>query len=289
MLFQTLKQAFWDSYDHLGRLLAMNLLLFMTLVPAFTYGSAFVFVFIEPFGPVGRVAIVSLVLWLTLVVMGTIWFGSLLHFAWMSTQELDPPFREFFKGILRRGPRVALFFAVWGGIEVILLLNLWFYYLSGFLPEGLTLIGYILGGVAFWIALFLFGVAAHALPALVRENLSLRQSMKLGLFLSLKYPGATLKTLVFFISIWIIGVALKFVGIVILGFFFPLMVLNSLHDVLVATEEKAERARQEASNPKPQASSWKEIEEEQEVSEEERLNKARYERTFRDILRPWEM
>jgi hypothetical protein len=172
-------------------------------------------------------------------------------------------------------------------LAALLLVNIWFYFLSGLLPESLAIAGFVVGGLCFWLMLLLVVILGHAMPLVVRRGFGFRRGMKYGLLLTLKYPGATFGTALFGASLLVLGAYLKFAGLVVFGFTLPVLLANSLHDVIVDREEQASAATPEAAGEK--RTSWREIREDDEQQEEARLRRARYDRTFRDVIRPWEM
>ncbi len=289
MISQALKQWFWDCYDHLGRLLVSNLGFFLLLFPVFVLLPAFLEPLLsEQAGPV-EIAAAYLIAMVVSSLFNAAWLAGLLHFGQLVSAEKDPPWRAVPHGVWLHFRRVLLFLLMVGLILGILLLNVWFYFASGQLTGPLAFVGYVLGGFFLWMIPFLFMIVLHALPFLVRNEARPLRALRFGFLVSMKYPWVTFSALIFLGSLWVLGAAVKFAGIFLFAFAGTAMLINSLHDVLFDTEERAGRLRktQDSNIPKRPAS-WKELRQLEDETEEERLRRARYERTFRDLIRPWE-
>ncbi len=143
--------------------------------------------------------------------------------------------------------------------------------------------------LARWMIPLFAMIVMHAIPHFVRARSGMWRALRFGFLVTMKYPGLTFSILLFLASLWIIGAALKFAGIFLFAFSGTAMLLNSLHDVLLDTEERAENLREarKANGPSKPAS-WKELRAIENETEEERMRRSRYERTFRDLVRPWE-
>ncbi len=286
MFGQVVKQWFWDTYDHLGRLLVLNLLLVLLAGPVLFYASAFLLSFATAMGhPSGTVALAVGAFVLCAVSTTLVWSG-LLWFGFRVSQEKDPSVREFLRGIAKRGRRVGAVVFAGGFAATILAANMWWYFFSGRVEGAWRLPGYFLGGLSLWLLLILAGVLLHALPIAVRTEHSWLRCLKLGTLATLKYPVLTLTVLLFIAGFLIVGTLLKLAGLLVYGFVLPAMVANSLHDVVSMVESAASRGKAERSE---RPASWREIERVEGEEEEERLRKARYDRGWGDLLRPWEM
>jgi len=91
-----------------------------------------------------------------------------------------------------------------------------------------------------------------------------------------------LATVLFAASLLVIGARLWGVGLLLWGFTAPVLLMNALHDVIAEYEDDLARP------PLPPATSWAERQAREAEEEERRLKNARYQRTFRDVIRPWE-
>lgn len=287
MFPQILKQFFWDCYDHLGRLIAANLIHFFILTSAFFLTTMFVNVFTEGMASQAQFFVLLLTIIILPPVLFTIWFAAYSRFADLVSEEKDPPFREFIRSLATKGLRFWCYFQLNFLIIGVLLANIWFYTVSGLFPEDYKIVGYVLAGICFWICLLLMILMIPGIPVLGRQDKTIWQTFKVSFFALLRYPGLVIGMFVFLISLWVLLIYLRLVGLVIFGFAGPAMLLNSLYDVIIDTEEQAEKKAAEPAE-KQGPSSWKEVKEQEKEDDDVRIEKARYARTFRDILKPWE-
>jgi len=288
MFGQVLRQWFWDTYDHLGRLLLLNILLFFAVAPIAFYGGVTLLALAGAISPSATLPLLAAAcavivpLAATPVCAGLFWFGKL------ASAEKDPPARAFLAGIRECGWPMAKWLLACGAIAGVLLFNVWCYFFSAFLPTEFRFLGYVLGGLCLWLLLFLAGVAMHGLPLVARGRRTVRQTLRLGALLTIKYPILTLTVLLFVAGMLALGAWLKLAGLIVYGFILPAMALNSLHDVIADAEARAE---QDAADGKPaeRPASWKQIRAQQDEDDEARMKRVRYERGWADLLRPWEM
>ncbi len=289
MFFQVLKQFFWDLFDHLGRLLTINLLLVLTVLPACLFSISIFFGFLharpELSVPYGLVLILLL-----LPFFGALVFSGLLTFGHDISLEKDPPLRRYFTGICACGGRVFHYLAFSGAVLGLVWISLWFYCLSDQLPESMRYVGYGIGGICLWIGIGWIGMMIHALPIVAREKKTLRAVMKQSFLLLLRYPFLTFGVFLAVVLFMAAGVALRLVGVVLFGFTLPALMINSLHDVIFDFEaQRAELAAESDGNQSMRPASWKQIHAKQAEREEEKMKKSRYNRGWADIMRPWEM
>lgn len=286
MFSQILKQWFWDSYDHLGRLLVGNLVLFFILFPVVLYLFSGLSSLSEGLSPAQTVMSLSILLILVAPILLTLWLASLSHFAGLASSEKDPPLRAFLGGLRHQGFRCWKYFQVQCLILGILFMNIWFYTGSGTMAGTMETVGYGLAGICFWVSVVLILMMLPGVPFLVRQERSVLSAMKISLVILLRFPMLIIGFGLFLLSLWVIGAALRFAGILIFGFAGTAMLMNSLYDVLIDMEERQEKAAKRSGDGRPRT--WKELRALEEEDEEERMRKVRYERTLRDLLKPWE-
>lgn len=274
MFRRILKQWFWDCYDHLGRLLTANIILFFTL------GSALLFSGVLLAGAPRALALLALVfampIWLAL------WFAPVAHFAHLVTLEKDPPLAAMIVG-LRRG-----FLPCWKLCQIAcpalaaLLVSIWFYGLSGQFTGALRPIGAGLAGLCIWLTAITILLLLMAAPLLLRTPFGVRAALARSAFLLIRFPGICGGIFLLLIALWALGIWLKFAGPLVFGFVGTMMLMNSLHDVLQAALEPTD------DSPAAPEATWQAVRDREKREETQRLNAARYSRTLRDVLRPWE-
>lgn len=288
MLRQIIKQWFWDSYDHLGRLFVANFILFVFYASIFLGLAGGVGVLAREATPQALALTLFVVIAFVLPVLLLPWIAPLSHFAELISKEKDPGFARYFTGVRKNTIRAWKILQLSCGAFGLLLLNIWFYTSSEAFAAELRTLGFVLAGLCFWLGVLLAAVLLPAIPAYLRSDGSLLAALKSGLYITLKYPGTVFGLLAFIISLWIIAAALRFVGILLFGFAGTYLFLNSLHDVVTAREASQSEEEQQQEQPATPAT-WKEIKVADKKDERKRMDKSRYERTFKDILRPWEM
>lgn len=288
MFRQALHQWFWDCYDYLGRLLVANVVLFFLLTFSAWYTVRVVILITNPMGAIVQ----ALSLFLLLVIAGpvwfTVWFAPLGYFGGLASNEKDPGFRDFLRGLKSAWGRTWKWFQVFCLLAGIFLINIWFYLTGIDFGEGFQYVGYILSGVFFWL-LFLLGASSMAgTPLVIRGEWGVLKALRAGFLFALKFPALILGSFIFLVSLWIIGSYLKLAGVLIFGFSGTAMLMNSVYDMLLEWQRMEERAVQMEKEGQKRPRNWKEMRELEEELDQERMDKERYDRTLRDLLRPWE-
>ncbi len=304
MLRRLLLQWFWDCYDALWRLIFLNLLLAPLL------GAVFFFLLL----PLARMilglaesnpaaaALLGLGLWTAGgAVLLTLWLAGAIHFAHRIAGDEEPALRDFARGLRRHGPRFLALAAILLFALGLIALNMVFYARLTQSPGWSRAAGAGLAGGCFWVGLFALGVASHALALCARQAAPLREIFKSAIYITLRYPLFTLGAMALLAALWYVSLfSLKTAPLWVIGLSATAVFLNSALDVVVRQEELRAAAAVEASAgtaPHDSASaaarplaSWKEIrrEEEDAAEAEARARADRYNRTLRDILRPWE-
>lgn len=286
MTGQILKQWFWDCYDHLGRLIAANLLLFFTLGPAAWFSLAL----FNQMAANAPPALAALMLFLFIAGVGPVlmalWMAPVGYFAGFVSAEKDPPFRAFLRVFRHTFARCWWFLQILVTIFAILLVNFWFYTMGGFFEGGLKFVGYALAGLCFWTALLAGVIGFVGLPWVAREDgVAARQAIRMAMHMIMRFPTVVAPICFVLLLLWVFCFITRLAGLVIFGLVGTVMLANSLRDVL------EERLRQPApgTDETPAPGSWHQVQAREKTEEAERMRKSRYERTFRDLLRPWEM
>lgn len=274
---------FWDTFDHMGRLLTLNAALFLATAPlVYALFIALGVSLRESTGATVLVALLAIGLGVLQLGPVTIAAAGLLHFAGRISEEKDPPMGEFLRGVWAMGRRVLGLMIVWVMASTVLMVNAWFY-VGPMRPQWLPpMAGAFLSGLCVWLAAAGVGVMIHAVVLRVRSRHTLGECLRLGALLALKYPVLTTSTVIFAASLIVIGVWLWLVGVLLWGFVAPALLANALHDVIAEFEEDAARP------DLPPPMTWAERKARDDEDEERRMRRARYQRTFRDVIRPWE-
>jgi len=283
---------FWDSYDFLGRLVLMNLILFLLggiiFFVLYVLGSPFYQSFESH--PV-RQSFIGISFWiLSSFIFGGFSFSGIIYFASKITKESEPVFKDFFKGIKLFGLKSALLGFILAVIIIVLILNVIFYSSGKFLPPSMKFIGMCLAGICFWGILFVFSLLMFSFPVLVTQNVSLKKNFLRSLLLTLDNPFLVLYAIGIFVILFFISWITKGVGLFIFFISFTGVLMNSLLDnALLKYKIREEREAKNATVPqekKETFTSWKQIKQTQEEKEEKEID--RYKRSLRDILKPWE-
>lgn len=282
---RVLKHWFWDFYDHLFRLLLINLLMALVLGGAFLFWLMWLGQLAAAYQNPALAAFALFASVAFLLPIGiTLWFAPVGYFAEQISAEKDPGWGTFWEGIRLASGRVWRYAQALCLLLAILGLNGWFYSFSGTLPESIWWLKYFLGGLCFWLGLFLVWTMQLGLPLTIRGRVGVAQAMKLSASTLARYTGLTLSVFLLIASLWVIGIAFRFLGPLLFLFSGTVLLWNALYDVLIEYEEELEEER----NPRPRPTNWAEVKAEEARDEEKRLQKARYDRGMRDILRPWE-
>jgi hypothetical protein len=214
MLIRAVKMAFWATWDHLGKLLMMNVLCMLVLVLP---------------GGAGLSAVASGDPWLALIAGAPLLLLALLlmpvlavGMAQMAREIIDTRDTTpgaFFKGIRLYGWRAFRLGLAWLIVLVCLLTSVWFY--AGRLGASAPLVGYTLSALAGWALLFALLGMQFLAPVLVQKRAGVAESMKTSLLLVLDNP------------LFCLGLALN--GIVLASFSImpPVLLLFSIAPVVM--------------------------------------------------------
>jgi uncharacterized membrane protein YesL len=255
------KKAFWNTYDHIGQLLLINLLWFLLfLFPTF---MAFRYL---PFDGYTQLSFVFLI---GLLTHSYATAGAFALTARLADYE-DVSLREFFGAARRFYFRTLMLSLIFGGIFLLLTYSVGFYVS---VKIGFGLLGFFLAGIQVWIGAFCLLMQVYLLPLLYSRNWGVWAVLKWAGTLILLKPGFTillfLQATGLFFLIGVTGV-----GVVLLLMSLVSMFLNTaLRETL--------RDMDKTMKPKRKPTSWKEIFAEQDKEEEER-------RTLKDLFRPWD-
>ena len=271
MLSRTLKMAFWLVYDHLGRLLIVNVLAVLLLMApaAAVYGAA-------ALGDPGAMLAIGL----PAAVVGfgiaaPVLTAGLAHMAKECIDNHETSLGAFFIGLRRYAWRASRIGLCYVAAVACLGTSTWFY--ASHFGAALPWLGYGLSALALWALIFALLTALLVMPALVQKNGGVIESLKLSALLVLDNPffcmGIGLH--------WALLAGLAVVPPVALLFSIaPQVVLvSSAYEILSRKYAAIEaQAKTEASGSRPKGRmkiDWHD-------DEDDYLN-----RGFRDFLFPW--
>lgn len=182
MLRRALKMTFWITFDHLGKLLVVNLFCVAVLaLPASVVLASFL--------AADEAAVLYVGLPVVALIIGVLWPVLAAGVAYMAAELIetrDGSIRTFFVGMRRyawraMGVGISLTMAV-----ICLATSVGFYVYQ--LQDRAPLLGYLLSAVALWGFIFVLLAAPFAIPALVQRKASIRATLKLSALLVLDNP-----------------------------------------------------------------------------------------------------
>ena len=185
MLSRALQMAFWVMYDHLGKLVFVNILwAIAVIVPGVV---AFVAILS---GEVALALYIGLPLLIGIAgVVVPVGFAGFAYMVKILIEKRDGSIHDFFSGIRQYGFRAIGLGLIQGMSMVCLLVSIWFY--AAKLHDTVPWLGYILSGIAVWIAFFAGLMAMYSIPALIQKKSGTWATLKLAALLVLDNPGFT--------------------------------------------------------------------------------------------------
>lgn len=255
------KKAFWNTYDHIGRLILLNLL-WTVCFPLPTYLAWWLL----PLGNYHRIA--------AAVLVGILTHSFATTGVFAATADIVDYRRFTLKGFFRWGRRLypaALAITLLSVLVCYLNYVSITFYLALEGPAGV--LGFFLVGVQVWIVLFVLSMRVYLMPLLVKKKWGALKTIKWSAILILLKPGFTLLVMLQVLAASVI------IGITILG---AIVILMSLVSVFLNTAlREVLKELEERDEPEKKPTSWKEIFEAERERDEEP-------RSFKDILRPWD-
>ena len=182
MLSRTLKMTLWVMYDHLGKLVLINVLWVMALsVP----GTLALVAFLSGDMPLALYVGVP-VLYLMCGVIIPVSFAGIAHLTKILIETRDGSIRDFFAGMRLYGLRATGLSLVYGIVMACLVVSMWFYSVK--LHDTVPWLGYGLSAIALWVLVFVWLSAMYAIPALVQKKGGVWATLKLSAVLVLDNP-----------------------------------------------------------------------------------------------------
>jgi hypothetical protein len=182
MLARAIKMSFWVVYDHLGKLLLVNIFAAIMLAAPVVAASAVLARNSQGYALIfaALLCVVPISVFLPLIQAGLVWMIKVL------IEKHDGGVALFFVGMKRFGPRAAAIALLYLLLSACLLSSAWFYGIR--MGARVPLVGYGLSAIALWTQFFLLMTAPLALPALIHKDQGVFATMKLAALLTLDNP-----------------------------------------------------------------------------------------------------
>lgn len=250
LLRRVLFRLFWNTYDALGTWALLGLCVSFAALPLVTIPAL---------------------------------FGALLHCAARAEGEYSIAFEDFKTGLRRFWGRSTLMGLLAFVCLAVTLMNLLFY-ARAVLPLP-PLLRFGLAGLFGWIGLYALMVIHIGWAFLVMQDLPIGKALRRGLLITLAHPLTCLMLLAWGLLLLVL---FGFTGLGLLLLGGPLaanLLLGTASGAVELYEEREDRIERERLE-REGMKTWTE----RRVLEEREAARARkYQRTFREILRPWEM
>jgi uncharacterized membrane protein YesL len=263
------RKSFWNTHDHLGGCILLNLLWALFSLPwlmlaawlvAFGWGR-----FLQGPGLLGlMVAAVGIQQLVHSPISAALWkvTAQWAHYRTATVRSFFPALRRYFS----RSLGLWLCFTV---SALLLSLNAHFYRNA---LRSVPFLGAFVAGLMVWAYLFLALVQIYALAFLVQEDLSVRNTLRRSLLAvldNLRYTIVLSLSMTFVLLLGLISLAgLLFLAVSLLG----IMANTGLREIL-------KRYQKEPADSKPKT--WAQVRQQQGRAEEEP-------RGWRDLWKPWE-
>ncbi|MBN1899901.1 hypothetical protein JW926_01080 [Candidatus Sumerlaeota bacterium] len=273
---------FWDAYDYLGRLVLANILFFLiVMVIAIILGTVFYPLYYALGRPIllfGFGAALIAVFTLPFPASGFLYFLSLI------SEDKEPEFRDFFKGVKYRYWALFRLCLVFAAAFFILSVNVFFYLNPDIIPPSLKTVTLVISGVCVWIFFYLSAMTLYAFPLAVYQRIGIKKILFRSFLLVTDNVGVTILAVLFLTIILALGILTRGMTFFVLNIALTASLSNSLYNNVMKKYEArdAEKQKEQESERKP--GSWKEIKNKEFI--EDRHD--RYRRTLKDILKPWE-
>ena len=253
-----LKKTFWNTFDHLGTLILLNLVWFFMSVPWFVGGFFALRVLAGALGVAG--VITGFAAWILAVWLNpaSLWILSVAS-EWAEYRTLS---RSELWGLLRSRLFTGLWLSVVASLTALILGVNAAFYLS--LSGKLHWIGLFLAGITIWVLVALVSLGYHLGLLLSRDrSADVREGLRQALYFSLTTPFASL----------LLGVAtLVFAALLVMTQVGLPLAAMAFPAVFAATGERELFKRLLPKDERDPAA-----------------DRAEEARTFRDLIKPWDM
>lgn len=202
MLYRALKMWFWVTYDHLGKLVLLNIACMLPV--AVLLGLAFTL------GGLAGIVIAYLVV----VVACPALLSALGHVSRVLVEKHEAPLSEFIAGVKQFGVQGALVGLAIGSAASLSLAGAYYYLIV--IGPPTPLYGYPLAAICLWCGALAVAVGTFALPAIAQKRAGAAAALRTGLLLVADNP------------IYAFAVTLNLVGLATLALIPPAFLLFSM-------------------------------------------------------------
>jgi len=274
---------FWDAYDYLGRLILANILFSLILLGL---TAALTALFYPLYAGLNKPTLI-LALGTGLLAILALPFpaAGFCHFLSLITEEKEPEFRDFTKGLMIFYWPLVKLTALFVLLFEILGLNIFFYLSARAIPPSLKIVSAIIPGICAWIVLYLLAMMLYAYPLTVHQKkVGMKKILIRSFLLVLDNIGVTLLTMIVFLGLVGMGLVTKGAAFFILNLALVASLSNSLYVNVMEKYELREAKKKAQTDSSAPPASWKDIKPREFIEDRHK----RYRRTLKDILKPWE-
>jgi uncharacterized membrane protein YesL len=261
LLARIYKKAFWNVYDHIGRVILVNLVWFLVFpLPTFLI---FRYVPLAGYARIGAALAAGLLL-------NAFAMSGVFAYAARIADYQPASLGDFLAGGRRFYLRMLALSLIFAAAFFLLATSIQFYIR---LEVGGGILGFFLAGIQAWIGAFLLLMQTYLVPVLVKRDWGVGKTIKWAAMLTVLRPGFTilifLQALAIFALVTLTGIGLAVLTLSLTAAFLS----TTLRELLTELEGRWA--------PRKKPTSWKEIFAEQDRERQES-------RSLKDIFRPWD-
>ena len=273
---------FWDAYDFIGTLILANIAFCLITTGLL---AALIIIGYPLYGALGK-PVVLLALGLGIFLTFAIPFpaAGFLHFLSIITEEREPEWREVITGLKTHYAPLLKVTAFFVCLLELLAVNIIFYIKPSASSHAVKLLGSIIAGLCVWIFLYLLVMMLYAYPLTVHQRVGMKKIFIRSFLLTMDNLGASILTGILALGLCGLGLITRGVAVFLLIPALTACLANSLFVNVMEKYELKEAAQKEQKMPTVQPASWKDIKHEEFIRDRHK----RYQRTLKDILKPWE-
>jgi hypothetical protein len=281
LLARVMRRWWWDVYDHMVMLLVGNVVALVVLAIVVLPLIQLLMPVLAAFPAPLQILALGLLGIVLLPPATALCLAPGVRIARRLAAEEEATFGDLLTAWRRDFGPCWRFSLLFWGVVLMLALNLVFYTFLYPLPGALRPVGFVLSGLFVWALVLVMAFAQLCFPLWLRGG-GLRAAARAAALLGLRHPVPVLASLflcgvLLWVSSW-----MNHAPMVLMGCTAPFLLWNAL--VLELEEAEAARTR----TALPAATSWREREDREQAEERRRARSQRYERTLRDLLRPWQ-